>query len=47
MVAVYEAQRKKMVELVKRLGDEEVLSKRVNTRLYYEILMHWTEHELN
>lgn len=46
VLQAYEAQRKAMLELVTQLSDRELYQENINTRLYYEILMHWTEHSL-
>ena len=45
VIQAYEAQRQAMVDLVKALPEAELNYGNVNLRLYYEILMHWTEHE--
>ena len=46
VAGVYEAQRQAMVDLLSGLSDAELESERINTRLYYEIIMHWEEHPL-
>jgi len=46
VVRTYEAQRQAMVALVNGLTADELDSERINTRLYYEIIMHWEEHTL-
>ncbi len=46
ILQTYAAQRRAMLELVNRLSDAEISQENINTRLYYEIIMHWTEHEL-
>ena len=46
VVRTYEAQRQTMVNLVNGLTADELESERINTRLYYEIVMHWDEHTL-
>jgi hypothetical protein len=43
---LYEAQRQAMVDLVGGLTAAELEDERINTRLYYEIIMHWDEHRL-
>jgi hypothetical protein len=45
MMQMYEAQRSAMLDLVSRLEASELDQKNINTRLYYEIIMHWEEHE--
>lgn len=45
MVQMFEAQRGVMLDLVTRLSDHELEQKNVNTRLYYEIMTHWQEHD--
>ncbi len=47
VIAEFEAQREAMAALVRSLSEAELGQENINTRLYYEILMHWTEHELN
>ena len=47
VVRIYEAQRQAMVDLVTGLTGAELESERINTRLYYEIIMHWDEHPLD
>ena len=42
----YEAQRKMMLRLVNDLSDAELQRGNINKRLYYEIIMHWSEHML-
>ena len=46
VIRIYETQRQAMVDLVTGLTDAEIESERINTRLYYEIIMHWDEHPL-
>ena len=46
MLQTYEAQRQAMLDLLNSLTDAELHQSNINTRLYYEIIMHWTEHEL-
>ncbi len=46
VIRAYENQRQVMVELVQSLPEAELNYANVNLRLYYEIIMHWTEHEL-
>ncbi len=43
---VFEDQRQAMLRLVTSLPEEDFQCDNINTRLYYEILMHWKEHEL-
>ena len=43
----YEAQRQRMAALVSRLSDDELQRDNINKRLYYEIIMHWSEHTLS
>jgi hypothetical protein len=47
VVRIYEAQRQAMVDLVSDLTDAELESEQINTRLYYDFIMHWDEHPLN
>ena len=47
VIQTYETQCQVMLDLVKRLSDVELYNPRINARLYYEIMMHWKEHELN
>jgi len=47
LIQLYETQRRAMVELITSLSDAELDHGPINTRLYYEIIMHWTEHELS
>lgn len=47
MLQAFEAQRQAMLALVNDLSEAEIGQENINTRLYYEILMHWTEHELS
>jgi hypothetical protein len=46
MLQAYTAQCKVMRELVSALPEGELAQPNINKRLYYEILMHWTEHPL-
>jgi hypothetical protein len=46
VVRIYEAQRQIDVDLVSSLTDPEIENERINTRLYYDIIMHWEEHLL-
>ncbi len=46
VIRAYETQRQGMVELVNSLSEAELNYPNVNLRLYYEIMMHWMEHEL-
>jgi hypothetical protein len=45
MIQMFEAQRAAMLDLVSRLEERELKQENINTRLYYEIIMHWKEHE--
>jgi hypothetical protein len=45
MVELFEAQRFAMLGLVTNLSESEIQQENINTRLYYEIIMHWKEHE--
>lgn len=47
VVRTYQSQCQKMLDLVRSLPDAELYHEHINTRLYYEIIMHWKEHELN
>jgi hypothetical protein len=47
VLAQFETQRAAMLQLVNALSDAELAQSNINTRLYYEILMHWTEHDLS
>lgn len=47
IVEMFEAQRASMLDLVSNLGDQEIQQPNINTRLYYEIIMHWKEHQIN
>ena len=42
----YEAQRLAMLHLVTNLPNNQLAQENINTRLYYEIMAHWTEHLL-
>ena len=42
----YETQRQSMLRLVNELSDDELRRENINKRLYYEIIMHWSEHML-
>ena len=46
VVRIYEAQRQAMLALVSSLTAAELENEQINTRLYYEIIMHWDEHPL-
>lgn len=46
VVRIYETQRQAMVDLVSGLAGAELKNEWINTRLYYEIIMHWDEHPL-
>lgn len=46
MLAMYERQRRVMLELVNDLDEAELADERINTRLYYEIVQHANEHLL-
>lgn len=45
MVELFEAQRFAMLGLVTNLSESEIQQENINKRLYYEIIMHWKEHE--
>jgi hypothetical protein len=47
MVQVFKTQRQAMVDLVNSLSEDELNQHNINMRLYYEIIQHWAEHELN
>jgi hypothetical protein len=47
LIQAYQAQLQKMIDLIQGLTDTQLDYENVNTRLYYEIIMHWTEHEIN
>ena len=47
MVQVFKTQRQAMVDLVNELSEDELNQHNINKRLYYEIIQHWAEHELN
>jgi hypothetical protein len=47
VLQVFETQRQAMLALVNDLPDCQLCQENINTRLYYEILMHWSEHSLN
>ena len=47
MVEAFKTQQRAMVDLVKGLSEEELNQHNINMRLYYEIIQHWAEHELN
>jgi hypothetical protein len=47
VIQAYEVQRQVMLDLVLSLPDADLNNERINTRLCYEIMMHWKEHELN
>ncbi len=47
LVQVYETQRQVMVSMLNSLTAAELERDNINTRLYYEIISHWAEHELN
>ncbi len=46
IIQAFTTQQQSMLELVSGLSDKELGQENINTRLYYEIIMHWTEHEL-
>ena len=46
VIQTYRSQQRVMVELVKGLSNAELAQQNINKRLYYEIIQHWTEHEL-
>ena len=43
----FETQRKTMLELINTLADAELDLKRINERLFLEIIEHWEEHKLD
>jgi hypothetical protein len=47
MVETFKTQRQVMVDLVNNLSEAELNQHNINMRLYYEIIQHWAEHELN
>jgi hypothetical protein len=47
VVRAFQKQCQVMIDLVQSLSDEQLAQTNINTRLYYEIIMHWTEHELS
>ncbi len=47
VLRAFEAQRQAMLALVNDLPDCQLCQENINTRLYYEILLHWSEHSLN
>jgi len=47
LIQAYKMQRRAMVSLVEGLSGAELDIDKINKRLYYEIISHWTEHELN
>lgn len=47
VIRTYEARRQAMLDLVIELTGAEIACKWINTRLYYEIIMHWDEHPLD
>ncbi len=46
IVQVFTTQQQAMLDLVNSLSQRELEQENINTRLYYEIIMHWSEHEL-
>lgn len=46
IIQAYQAQCSAMLDLVTHLPDEQLYQKNINTRLFYEIIGHWTEHLL-
>jgi hypothetical protein len=44
LIQMFEAQRSAMLDLVTRLTDRELEQENINTRLFYEIIQHWKEH---
>jgi hypothetical protein len=46
IIRLFLTQQQAMFSLVNSLSDEELAQENINTRLYYEIIMHWLEHEL-
>jgi hypothetical protein len=47
VVRTYQSQCQRMLDLVRSLPDAELYHEHINARLYYEIIMHWKEHELS
>ena len=47
MLEVFRTQQRAMVDLVNSLSEDELNQHNINMRLYYEIIQHWAEHELN
>ncbi len=46
IIQIFATQQQAMLDLVSSLSEEELAQENINTRLYYEIIMHWKEHEL-
>jgi len=46
VLQMFEDQRQAMLRLVTGLPEDDFSCGNINTRLYYEIMMHWQEHEL-
>ncbi|RPJ50801.1 MAG: ClbS/DfsB family four-helix bundle protein [Chloroflexi bacterium] len=47
VIQAFETQRQALLVLVNELPDCQLCQENINTRLYYEILMHWSEHSLS
>ena len=47
LIYAFETQRQAMVKLVNGLSDAQLDSENINKRLYFEIISHWEEHQLN
>ncbi len=45
LIQMFEAQRAAMLGLLNRLEERELKQENINTRLYYELISHWKEHE--
>ncbi len=46
IIQIFTTQLQAMLDLVGSLSEGELAQENVNTRLCYEIIMHWTEHEI-
>lgn len=47
VIKAYQAQLLAMLALLDSLSDAQLDAENINTRLYYEIIMHWSEHEID
>jgi len=47
VIQAYQAQLHVMLALLDSLSDAQLEAENINTRLYYEIIMHWSEHEID